>query len=220
MRLLLVEDDRMIAESVIQSMQRHGHAVDWVTHVRFANLATRTGVYDLLLLDLGLPDGDGTDVLAAVRARGSKTPALILTARDAVEDRIQGLDAGADDYLSKPFDLEELAARVRALLRRSCGKPQPVFHHGSIAIDPASKKVFLNNELIFLGPKEFVLLFALIQAPEKVHRRKDLEEKLYGWDNYVASNTIEVHIHGLRRKLGTGSIVTIRGFGYRLGNVE
>jgi two-component system response regulator QseB len=216
MRLLLVEDDEMIAEPVLESMRRAGYAIDWAQDGRAAELSLANDVYDLVLLDLGLPKMDGIGVLTGYRKAGGVAPVIILTARDAVDDRIRGLDAGADDYLIKPFDLDELAARVRALLRRRTGQKQPVFTHGELTLDPAAHEATKNGELVPLVPREFALLQALIDEPTRVFTKAELEEKLYGWGEEVGSNTIEVHVHSLRRKIGADQIVTIRGVGYRL----
>lgn len=220
MRLLLVEDDEMIAETVQGAMRRFGYAVDWASDGRQAELSLGNGVYDLVLLDLGLPKRDGMDVLTSYRKSGGAAAIIVLTARDAVDDRIRGLDAGADDYLLKPFDLDELAARVRAALRRRTGQKQPVYTHGELMLDPASHEVTKNGERLSLVPREFSLLRALIEEPTRVFRRAELEEKMYGWGDEVGSNTIEVHVHSLRRKIGAEQIMTIRGVGYRLKRIE
>jgi two-component system response regulator QseB len=216
MRLLLVEDDEMIAESVLGVMRQAGFAIDWVADGRAAELSLGSRVHDLVLLDLGLPKKDGIDVLNAYRKNGGVAPVIILTARDAVEERIRGLDAGADDYLVKPFDLDELAARVRALMRRRTGQKQPVYAHGELTLDPAAHEVTKAGWLLSLVPREFALLQVLIEEPTRVFTRAELEEKLYGWGQEVASNTIEVHVHSLRRKIGADQVVTVRGVGYRL----
>ena len=213
-RLLLVEDDRMIGESVRKGLRQDGFAVDWVQDGRAAELAIENEVYDLLLLDLGLPGKDGMDVLASLRRRGNAIPVLILTARDAVPDRVKGLDTGADDYLVKPFDLEELAARIRALLRRKSGRADPVFHVGNVTLNPATREVFLNGKPVALSAREFALLQALTDRPGAVLSRAQLEEKLYGWNEEVESNTVEVYVHALRRKLGQDFIRNVRGVGY------
>lgn len=215
-RLLLIEDDAMIAESVFDAFRGSGYAVDRAADGREAELAMAHDVYDLILLDLGLPRRDGIALLKAYRQRGGQAPVLIVTARDAVADRINGLDAGADDYLVKPFDLDELAARVRALLRRRHGNVMPVHAHGSLRLDPASHEAYLGDALLNLVPREFALLHALIEEPRRVFTREQLEEKLYGWTEEIGSNTIEVYIHSLRRKIGAQRIVTVRGVGYRL----
>ncbi|SIT36728.1 DNA-binding response regulator in two-component regulatory system with QseC [Paraburkholderia piptadeniae] len=220
MRLLLVEDDEMIGEPVVETMRRAGYAIDWAHDGREAELSLDNDVYDLVLLDLGLPKADGIDVLNRYRRRGGSAPVIILTARDAVESRIVGLDAGADDYLVKPFDLDELAARVRALLRRRTGHTNPVYSHGDLTLNPATHEATLNGELLSLVPREFSLLQALIEEPMRVFTRPELEEKLYGWGEEVGSNTIEVHVHSLRRKIGADQIVTVRGVGYRLKRCE
>jgi two-component system response regulator QseB len=216
MRLLLVEDDEMIAESVQRAMAQHGYAVDNVRNARDAKLSVATHQYDLALLDLGLPDGDGITLLQQWRRDGFEGAVIILTARDAVEDRILGLDSGADDYLLKPFDLNELGARVRALLRRRTGQSQPSYQHGDLLLDPAAHEVRFKDAIVALVPREFALLHALIEEPTRVFRRDQLEEKLYGWGREIGSNAIEVHVHALRRKLGADQIVTVRGVGYRL----
>ncbi len=220
MRLLLVEDDRMIAEPVLDTMRRAGYAIDWAQDGRSAELSLDNGVYDLVLLDLGLPKKDGIAVLRAYRDAGGAAPVIILTARDAVDERVRGLDTGADDYLVKPFDLDELSARVRALLRRRTGQKQPVYTHGELTLDPAAHEVTKDGELVPLVPREFAVLRALIEAPKRVHTRAELEEKLYGWGEEIGSNAVEVHIHSLRRKIGAEQIVTVRGVGYRLRRVE
>ena len=214
MRLLLVEDDPMIGESVHAGLQQDGFAVDWVQDGRAAELALETNAYDTLLLDLGLPRKTGLDVLAALRRRGDSIPVLILTARDAVADRVKGLDAGADDYLVKPFDLEELSARVRALLRRKSGRADPVLQVGGLTINPATHEVALDGKSISLSAREFALINALAARPGVVYSRAQLEEKLYGWGQEVESNTVEVYVHSLRRKLGPNLIQNVRGVGY------
>ncbi|HVW50201.1 MAG TPA: response regulator transcription factor [Trinickia sp.] len=219
MRLLLIEDDRMIAEPVLDAMRRAGYAIDWAQDGRAAELSLGNDVYDLVLLDLGLPKKDGIAVLRSYRDAGGSAPVIILTARDAVDERVRGLDTGADDYLVKPFDLDELAARVRALLRRRTGQKQPIYTHGELALDPAAHEVTKNGVPVPLVPREFALLHALIEAPTRVHTKPELEEKLYGWGAEVGSNAVEVHVHSLRRKIGPEQIVTVRGVGYRLKRI-
>ena len=214
MRLLLVEDDAMIGESVRTGLQQDGFAVDWVQDGRAAELALEANPYDTLLLDLGLPRKAGLEVLAGLRRRGDAMPVLILTARDAIADRVKGLDAGADDYLVKPFDLEELAARVRALLRRKSGRADPVLRVGGLMINPATHEVTLDGRSILLSAREFALIHALAARPGVVYSRAQLEEKLYGWGQEVESNTVEVYVHSLRRKLGANFIQNVRGVGY------
>src|SRR6187549_2984667 len=214
MRLLLVEDDAMIGESVRLGLRRDGFTVDWVRDGRAAELALANAVYDLMLLDLGLPKKDGLEVLKTLRRGGNKIPVLVLTARDAVGDRIAGLDAGADDYLVKPFDLDELSARIRALLRRRSGRVEPVISVGKLSLNPATHEVTRGGEPVALSAREFALLEALLDRPGAVLSREQLEEKLYGWDEEVESNAVEVYIHGLRKKLGADFIRNIRGVGY------
>jgi two-component system response regulator QseB len=214
MRVLLAEDDPMIGASVRQGLSQDGFTVDWVEDGRAAELALADGVHDALLLDLGLPRRAGLEVLGAMRRRGDSRPVLILTARDAVSDRVAGLDAGADDYMVKPFELDELAARLRALLRRSSGRAAPVISHGEIELDPATHEVRRNGAPVALSAREFALLEALLARPGAILSRTQLEEKLYGWSDAVESNAVEVHIHALRRKLGTDSIRNVRGVGW------
>lgn len=216
MRLLLVEDDSMIGESINEALTNENYAVDWVRDGHSAELALANGVYDLLLLDLGLPKKQGLQVLKEYRQQNGMLPVLIITARDAMADKVSGLDAGADDYLVKPFDLDELYARVRALLRRHTGRVQPVIKYGSVTLNPASREVFLDGQLLNLSAHEFSLLLTLLDPPERVLSLAELEEKLYSWDHEVASNTVEVLIHRLRKKLGTDFIRNVRGIGYKV----
>lgn len=217
MRLLLVEDDPMIGEAIRTGLRRDGFAVDWVRDGAAAGQALGTEPFELLLLDLGLPGSDGLMLLKALRGRGSALPVLIITARDAVADRVAGLDAGADDYLVKPFDLDELAARIRALLRRKSGRAEPRLEHLGVVVDPAAHRVTRDGIEVALSPREFALLELLLERPGAILSRSQLEERLYGWGEEVESNAVEVHIHGLRRKLGALFILTVRGVGYRLG---
>lgn len=216
MRLLLVEDDIMIGESINEALTNENYSVDWVRDGKSAELALANGVYDLLLLDLGLPKKQGLEVLRDYRQRNGMLPVLIITARDAMADKVSGLDAGADDYLVKPFDLDELYARVRALLRRHTGRVQPIIKYGSVTLNPASRDVFLDGQLLNLSAHEFSLLLTLLDPPERVLSLAELEEKLYSWDHEVASNTVEVLIHRLRKKLGTDFIRNVRGIGYKV----
>ncbi|HUA27218.1 MAG TPA: response regulator [Steroidobacteraceae bacterium] len=216
MRLLLVEDDTMIGEAIREGLRREGFTVDWVHDGESASQVLRTEAFDLLLLDLGLPRKGGLEVLTAARAHGQELPVLIITARDAVSDRVQGLDAGADDYLVKPFDLDELAARIRALLRRKSGRTAPAIEHRGVVLNPATHSVTRNGREVALSPKEFALLQLLMERPGTILSRARIEERLYGWGEEVESNAVEVHIHGLRRKLGADYILNVRGVGYRV----
>lgn len=220
MRLLLVEDDALIANGVRGGLKLAGYTVDWVQDGQAATLALANGVYDLVLLDLGLPRKDGIQVLNELRGKGNNIPVLVLTARDTVADRVKGLDSGADDYLVKPFDLDELIARVRALLRRRSGRADPVIRHGPVQLDPAARRVELDGKPVNLSPREFTLLHALLEQPGVVLSREQLEERLYGWDEEVSSNAIEVHLHNLRRKLGSNLIRNVRGVGYCIAKAD
>jgi len=213
-RILLVEDDTMIGKSVQTGLKQENYAVDWVRDGVAAELSLGNDTYDLLLLDLGLPRKSGLDVLKSLRAKKNAIPVLILTARDAVADRVKGLDAGADDYLVKPFDLDELSARIRALSRRQAGRAEPVIEHGPIKVNPVSHEVRLNDTLVNLSAREFALLVALLEHPGIPLSRSRLEESIYGWGEEVESNTVEVYIHSLRSKLGKRSIANVRGVGY------
>jgi two-component system, OmpR family, response regulator QseB len=214
MRLLVVEDDPMIGASIRTGLRQEGYTVDWVRDGDAADLATTTNAYDAILLDLGLPGKSGLDLLAQWRRKQDTVPILIITARYSVEDRIVGLDTGADDYLVKPFDLNELAARLRALLRRRSGRATPVIEHGSLSLDPATHEVRLNGDPIKLSGREFALLHALLQDPGVPLSRSQLEDRLYGWNEEIGSNAVEVHIHALRRKIGSELICNVRGVGY------
>jgi two-component system response regulator QseB len=214
MRLLLVEDDTMIGEVVLDLLRAEHYAVDWVKDGDMADTALQTQAYDLVLLDLGLPRKDGLDVLRAMRIRKDATPVLVATARDAVAQRIAGLDAGADDYVLKPYDMEEMLARIRALLRRASGRAEPVFEHGKVSIHPATREVTVDGKPASLSAREWAVLEALIARPGAVLSRAQLEEKLYSWRDEVSSNAVEVYIHGLRKKLGSELIQNVRGLGY------
>ncbi|HEY1459817.1 MAG TPA: response regulator [Casimicrobiaceae bacterium] len=214
MRILFAEDDPMIGASVRRGLTQDGFTVDWVRDGRAAELALAEQVHDALLLDLGLPRKSGLDVLSAMRRGGDRRPVLIITARDAISDRVAGLDAGADDYLVKPFALDELAARLRALSRRNAGRADPVIVHGEIELDPAARQVRRAGAPVALSGREFALLEALLVRPGAILSRSQLEEKLYGWKDAVESNAVEVHIHALRRKLGADLIRNVRGIGW------
>lgn len=214
MRLLLVEDDAMIGEAVLQVLRAEHYAVDWVKNGNMADEALRNETYDLVLLDLGLPMRSGLDVLRELRARRNGVPVLVATARDAVGDRIAGLDAGADDYVVKPYDLDELLARIRALLRRSAGRAEPVFEHLGVTLNPATREATLHGHPVSLSAREWAVLEALIARPGVVLSRMQLEEKLFSWKDDVSSNAVEVYVHGLRKKLGAHLIQTVRGLGY------
>jgi two-component system, OmpR family, response regulator QseB len=218
MRLLVIEDDRMIGESITEGLRKEGYAVDWVQSGRDADLALIDQVYDLILLDLGLPGKQGLDVLATYRSRTGSAPVLIVTARDATPDRVRGLDSGADDYLVKPFDLDELFARARALIRRSTGRPQPVIAYAGLTLNPATHEVTHRGSPVQLSAREFALLHALLSPPGDVVSKAVLEDKLYGWEQEIESNTVEVHIHALRKKLGPELIVNVRGVGYKVAD--
>ncbi|MDG1583226.1 response regulator [Pseudomonas sp. GOM6] len=214
MRLLLVEDDKALGEGLRLGLRQEGYTVDWLQDGASAVHALLSEEFDLLVLDLGLPRLDGIQVLRQLRGSGSALPVLILTARDATEDRIAGLDAGADDYLVKPFDLDELKARLRALLRRSAGRAQVLIEHAGICLDPASQQVSYLGKPVPMTPKEYLLLHELLSQPGKVLTRERLAQSLYGWDEEAESNTLEVHIHHLRKKLFSSLIRTVRGVGY------
>ena len=216
MRLLLAEDDTMIGEAVRAGLRRQGFAVDWVRDGLAAEQALTAEPYEACVLDLGLPRKDGLAVLRELRRRGSSLPVLVLTARDAVTSRVEGLDAGADDYLIKPFDLMELVARLRAIMRRNAGRATAVITHRGVTLDPASLEVTRDGEAVQLSPREFALLHALIEHPGRILSRAQLEERLYGWGEEVESNVVEVHLHTLRRKLGADFIRNVRGVGYRV----
>ncbi len=214
MRLLLVEDDKLLGDGIQAGLHQAGYAVDWMENGEDAEAALRTEDYELMVLDLGLPGRSGLDVLKSLRAKDNDLPVLILTARDTVSDRVKGLDAGADDYLIKPFDLNELNARIRALLRRHKGRANPVIAHGKLILDPAAHTVTLDGAPVSLSQREFAILQMLLENRGKVMSRARLEEGLYAWGEEVESNAVEVYIHHLRKKLGSGLIRTMRGVGY------
>jgi two-component system response regulator QseB len=210
----------MIGRAVVAGLQNGGYAVDWVRDGADAELALSSGVYDLALLDLGLPRRDGLDILRAVRKGGASLPILIITARDSVQDRVAGLDHGADDYLVKPFDLDELLARARAVIRRREGRSAPETVYGALSIDPVKRQVRFRDAAVDLSAREFAVLEALMKEPGAVISRERLENAVYGWGEEVGSNSIEVHLHHLRRKLEAGIIRNVRGVGYQITLVE
>ena len=220
MRVLVVEDDPMIGRAVEAGLRHGGYAVDWVRDGADAARALANGVYELALLDLGLPRRDGLEILKNVRRSGGTLPVLIITARDSVADRIAGLDAGADDYLMKPFNLEELLARVRAVLRRHQGRSSPEMTYGALTVDPVQHRVFFQGVEVELSAREFAVLEALMKEPGAVVTREKLEDAVYGWGEEVGSNSIEVHLHHLRRKLTPQIIRNVRGVGYRIARLS
>lgn len=221
MRLLLVEDDLMIGEDLQKALRKESFVVNWVQDGESADIALQNESYDLVILDLGLPGKSGIHVLDTLRKGGNDTPVLILTARDAISDKIKGFDTGADDYLLKPFALEELEARIRSLLRRSMGQAgneNGLLRHGKITLNPKTREVFFDDKIVSLSAKEFLLIHTLLKTPNAVLSKTQLEESLYGWNEEVASNAVEVHIHQIRKKLDSGVIKNIRNLGYTLGD--
>lgn len=216
MRILLVEDDELLGEAAQSGLIQHGYTVDWLKDGESAKLAVNNEQFDLILLDLGLPKLSGLGLLRSVRSSGNLTPIIILTARESIEDRIKGLDSGADDYLTKPFDINELSARVRALIRRSTGRADTSISYKNINLDPASHCVTLDNVIVNVPRREFALLQKLLENSGQVLSREQLVQSIYGWEEDVDSNALEVHIHNLRKKLDTIFIRTIRGVGYML----
>ncbi|PRD40741.1 DNA-binding response regulator [Phyllobacterium phragmitis] len=216
MRILVVEDDAVLMNGIQVGLGLTGFTVDAVSNCADASAALHGSVFDAIVLDLMLPDGSGLDFLAELRSRQMTTPVLLLTARDSVPDRIAGLDAGADDYLGKPFDLNEVAARLRALTRRASGSAVAYRTWRDLCLDPATMEVSKSGESVRLSRREFAILHALMDRPGQILSKSQLEDRLYGWQEEVESNTIEVHIHHLRQKLGTDIIETVRGVGYRL----
>lgn len=216
MRVLLVEDDELLGDGIRTGLKHYGHTVDWVKDGKAANdvLSSKHESFDIIVLDIGLPKMSGLEVLRNIRERNIPTPVVILTARETVDDRVKGLDAGADDYLTKPFDLDELCARMRALQRRSKARAKPVITYGDITLDPASHVVTKSGEAIMVSRREFALLQKLLENAGRVISREQLNQTLYGWGENIDSNALEVHIHNLRKRFGTDVIRTIRGVGY------
>ncbi len=220
MRVLVVEDDPMIGRAVADGLQADGYAVDWVRDGPAAELALKHGPYDLAVLDLGLPGKDGAEVLKSLRRAKIEVPVLIITARDAVADRVAGLDQGADDYLVKPFDLDELLARARAVVRRRAGRASPEVAFGALVLDPVKREVSWRGNRVELSAREFAVLEALMREPGAVVSRGKLEDSVYGWGEEVGSNSVEVHLHHLRKKLDPALIRNVRGVGYRVARVD
>jgi DNA-binding response OmpR family regulator len=217
MRVLLVEDDRMIGESLQRALRQAGYAVDWLRDGRAAESTLASERFDVVLLDLGLPHKDGLEVLRGARARGDRTPVIVLTARDAPAHRVAGLDSGADDYVVKPFDLDELLARMRAVVRRHAGRAEPAIEVDGVVLDPTTRQVTRGGAPLPLSAREYAVLEALMLRPGAILSRAQLEDRLYGWGEELESNAISVYVHQLRRKLGEQFIHTVRGVGYYVG---
>lgn len=218
MRVLLVEDDQLIGDGIQRGLTKQGFTVDWVSDALQAEGALHTDTFDVVILDIGLPQVSGLTFLKKIRAEKNKIPVLLLTAKNTVEDRIEGLDLGADDYLTKPFALGEVAARLRALQRRSQGRVESSLKWHDLQVFPDSQQVLWKNHEVDIKGKEFKLLLFLLEHPHKIHSREELESSLYGWNEGVESNSVEVHVHSLRKKLGKDIIKTVRGSGYQLGD--
>ena len=216
MRVLLVEDDRMIGEAVLQSLNDAAYAVDWVRDGQAALTAIGSQAYGVVLLDLGLPRKDGLEVLRSIRAKGSLAPVVIITARDALEDRVRGLDLGADDYILKPFEMAELLARMRAVVRRQGGSAGPLLGGSALSLDPVTREASVNGKPTRLSGREFSLLQALMVRPGAILSRAELEDRIYGWNEEVESNAVEFLIHALRKKLGSTAIKNVRGVGWMI----
>ncbi len=220
MRILLVEDDSLIGSGIKMGLSKHGFSMDWFRDGKTGLHALASADYDAVILDLGLPGMDGLDILQSWRKAGSVVPVLVLTARDAISQRVEGLNLGADDYLGKPFDLEELTARLRALVRRSHGTPAALLNHGAVSFDPVSRGVCLHGAPVPLSPKEIMLVELLLLNKQNVLSKNTIEEKLHPWGEEVSSNAVEVLVHRIRRKLGNGFIKTVHAVGYALGEAE
>lgn len=216
MRLLLVEDDELLGDAVKTGLSQFGYIVDWLKDGESAKAAIKTENFELIILDLGLPKLSGLHLLQSIRREGNVIPVIILTARESIENKVKGLDSGADDYIIKPFDLDELSARVRALIRRSQGRADTLLQYRNITLDPAAHQVTVDNEVINVPRREFSLLQKLLENKGHVLSRENLMQSIYGWDEYVDSNALEVHIHNLRKKLNANYIRTIRGIGYMI----
>jgi DNA-binding response OmpR family regulator len=220
MRILLAEDDQMIGAAVRDALVQDGYVTDWLRDGQRADAALAAGQYDLVLLDLGLPGKDGLEILRSLRMRRQAMPVIVITARDAVESRIAGLDAGADDYIVKPFDLDELAARIRSALRRSAGRPEPELALGDVSINLARRAVLRGGKPVTLSAREYAIVEALALRPGAILSRGQLEQRMYGWGEEVDSNAVEVHIHAIRKKLGADFIRNVRGVGYYVPRPE
>lgn len=220
MRILLVEDDELLGDGILSGLKQSNHVVDWVKDGISAEQALSIENFDMVVLDLGIPRKDGIEVITTIRKKENATPILILTARDSIDDKIKGLNAGADDYMVKPFDLDELEARIRALHRRNAGSPSTVITRGGLELDPASHVASLDGKDLNMPRREFALLQKLLENQSRVVSRENLLQSLYGWDDEVDSNTLEVHIHNLRKKLGATAIRTIRGVGYMMEKIS
>lgn len=216
MRILVVEDDTILSDGLRAGLGLGGATVDCVATCADAEVALATSAFSAIVLDLMLPDGSGLDVLRGLRRRNDRTPVVLLTARDAVADRIAGLDGGADDYLGKPFDLDELSARIRAVVRRASGRATAILEHGAIRLDPGSLAVTVDGVPVAVSRREVMVLAALMERPDVLRSKAELEERLYGWQEEVESNAVEVHVHNLRAKIGKHAIETVRGLGYRM----
>lgn len=220
MRILLVEDDELLGDGVRHGLIQYGYTVDWIKDGQSAQQAIMSENFDLVILDVGLPKRSGLEVLRTIRGKNLTTPVIILTAHETVEDRVKGLDAGADDYMVKPFDLEELTARIRAIQRRTTARAEPILTFGNITLDPASHSIFRDGELMNISRREYALLYKLLENVGRVISREQLTQTLYGWGDEVDSNALEVHIHNLRKKFGTDFIRTIRGVGYMIEKIH
>ncbi len=220
MRILLVEDDELLGDGIQLGLQQEGHIVEWLKDGKLAEDTAVHEQFDAIILDLGLPRVSGLDILKTMRQENVATPVMILTARDGIDERVKGLDLGADDYLTKPFDLSEISARLRAITRRSTGRATPIIKHNNITLDPASREVTLEGEAVKMSRREFALLHTLLSHAGKVISRNQIIESLYGWEEDIDSNALEVHIHHLRKKFGNDFIRTIRGIGYMIHKAQ